>query len=129
MGNITLKFSTSSTLVIKNVCHVPKLTRNLISCGHLDDLGYKIEVQNQLWHISKGSLLIGSGSKIDSLYPLFVTNENNLLYVTELPNVALWHSQLGHMSPKGMEILSCSSYLPSLSYDQFPFCPHCLYGK
>ena len=129
MGDITLKFSTSSTLVIKNVRHVPELTCNLISCGCLDDLGYKIEFQNQLWRIFKGSLLIGSGSKIGSLYPLFVTNENSLLSVTELPNVALWHSRLGHMSHKGMEILSRSGYLPSLSYDQFLFCPHCLYGK
>ena len=43
MGDITLKFSIGSTLVIENVCHVLELTHNLISCGCLGDLGYKIE--------------------------------------------------------------------------------------
>ena len=33
------------------------------------------------------------------------------------------------MSKKGMEILSCSSYLPSFSFQDFEFCEHCVYGK
>ena len=105
------------------------MTRNLISCGQLDDLGYRVDFHNQSWQITKGSMVIASGTKLGSLYPLFVSPKNSVLSVTELPNVALWHRWLGHMSRKGMETLSCSGYFPSLCFDDFPFCEHCMYGK
>ena len=57
-----------------------------------------------------------------SLYPLFVSCKNSVLAVIELPNVALSHSRLGHMSKKGMETLSHLGYLPSLYFFDFPFC-------
>ena len=60
---------------------------------------------------------------------MYVSPKNGILSVTELPNVALWHSRLGHMSKKGMETLSRSGYLPSLCFNEFPFCEHCMYGK
>ena len=60
---------------------------------------------------------------------MYVSPKNSILSVTELPNVALWHSRLGHMSKKGMETLSRSGYLPSLCFNEFPFCEHCMYGK
>ena len=116
-------------LVIEKVRHVPSLTRNLISVGQLDDLGYKVDFVNQSWHISKGNLVLARGAKVGSLYPMYDSSRNDLLSVTELPNIAMWHSRLGHMSRKGMETLSHLGYLPSLSYSDFPFCEHCQYGK
>ena len=114
IGDITLVFSNGNRLVIEDVRHVPKLTCSLISCGRLDDLGYRVDFHNQSWRISKGNLIIGSGAKVGTLYTMYVSPKNSILSVTELPNVALWHGRLGHMSKKGMETLSHSGYLPSL---------------
>ena len=74
-------------------------------------------------------MVIASGTKLGSLYLLFVSPKNSVLFVTELPNVALWHIWLGHMSRKGMETLSRSGYLPPVCFDDFPFYEHCMYGK
>ncbi|MCO5547999.1 hypothetical protein L7F22_001455 [Adiantum nelumboides] len=114
---------------IHNVCHVPALTQNLILFGRLNDLGYKVTFHQQSWRIANGHVVLAHGSKVGTLYPLYVSNKNSVLSVIELPTVALWHSQLGHMSKKGMETLSRLGYLPSLSFFYFPFCEHCQYGK
>ena len=61
---------------------------------------------------------------------IYVSNvSKNVINVTKQPNVSLWHRQLGHMSKKGMEILSRSGYLLGFSFHDFEFCEHCLYGK
>ncbi len=79
--------------------------------------------------LPRAAWLLPVEPKSGSLYPLYVSLRNSVLSVTELPSVAMWHSRLGHMSRKGMETLSRSGYLPSLSFSDFPFCEHCQYGK
>ena len=75
-------------------------------------------------------MLISHGSKFGSLYPIYVSNKNSVLLVKKLSIIALWHSQLGHMSKKGIKTLSClGCLLPSLSFSQFSLCVHCEYGK
>ncbi|MCO5572532.1 hypothetical protein L7F22_026287 [Adiantum nelumboides] len=90
--------------------------------------GVKFTIHNSS-RIGKGHLILAHGSKVGILYPLYVSNKNNVLSITELPTVALWHSRLGQMSKKGMETLSRLGYLPSLSFFDFPFCERCQYGK
>ena len=51
-------FPNGSTFLLKNVRHVPKLTKSLISTGQLDDLGYAITFGSQSSRIQKGSLII-----------------------------------------------------------------------
>ena len=40
VGDVQFTFPNCSTFLLKNVCHVPKLTKSLISTGQLDDIGY-----------------------------------------------------------------------------------------
>ena len=40
VGDMQLKFQHGSTFTLKNVRHVPKLTKSLISAGQLDDAGF-----------------------------------------------------------------------------------------
>ncbi|MCO5561711.1 hypothetical protein L7F22_015334 [Adiantum nelumboides] len=127
--DIAMVMANGVCFVIHNVGHVPSLTRNLSLVGRLDDLGYKVTFFQQSWHIAKGNLMVAQGSKVGSLYHLYVSAKNNVLSVNELPTVALWHSRLGHMSKKRMETLSHLGYVPSLSFFEFPFYEHCQYGK
>ena len=59
-------------------------------------------------------MVYAKGSKIDTLYHLIALDvvEHSLVNETELPNISLWHGQLGHMSVKGMETLARFGYLP-----------------
>ena len=74
-------------------------------------------------------MLVAHGSKVGSLYPLYVSKKETVLSITEQLPVSLWHSWLGHMSRKAMETLSRSGYLPDLCFSDFMFCEHCMYGK
>jgi len=41
----------------------------------------------------------------------------------------LWHMRLGHMSDKGMAILSKRGLLCGQSTGKIEFCEHCIFGK
>ncbi|MCO5590742.1 hypothetical protein L7F22_044717 [Adiantum nelumboides] len=129
IGVIAMVMANGVRFTIYKVHHVPALTQNLILVGCLDDLGYKVTFHQQSCRIAKGHLILAHGSKVGTLYPLYVSDTNSVLSVIELPTVALWHSRLGHMSKKGMETLSHLGYLLSLSFSDFPICEHCQYGK
>ena len=125
-----LKLQNGSSFMLKNVRHVPTVTKSLISTGVLDEASYVTVFGNNTWKISKGSLTIAHGVKSGNLYMLHVSSvKHHVINVTEQPSVSLWHRRLGHMSKKGMEILSCYGYLPSFSFHEFEFCEHCVYGK
>ena len=130
VGDVQLKFENGTTFMLKNVHHIPSITKSLISTGVLDDAGYVTVFGNNTWKISKGSMTIARGVKSGSLYMLHVSGvKHNVINITEQPSVSLWHRRLGHMSKKGMEILSRFGYLPGFSCHDFEFCEHCLYGK
>jgi transposase InsO family protein len=41
----------------------------------------------------------------------------------------MWHQKLGHMSEKGLKILSDQKLLPGLTKATLPFCEHCVTSK
>ena len=57
---------------MKNVRHVPKLTKSLISVGHLDDAGFTSVFGDSSSKITKGSLVVAHGSRSGTLYMLHV---------------------------------------------------------
>ena len=84
VGDVQLKFQSGSTFTLKNVRHVPKLTKSLISAGQLDDGGYSTIFGDSSWKITKGSLVVARGSKSGTLYMLHVSNtKNNVICVAE----------------------------------------------
>ena len=104
VGYVQLKFQQGSTFTLKNIQHVPKLTKSLISSGQLDDGGYTITFGDNSWKITKGSLVVAIGTNSGTLYMLHVsTVKDHVICVTEQPSVSLWHRRLGHMSQIGNE--------------------------
>ena len=98
--------------------------------GQLDNLGYSTTFGNGSWVIKKGNLVILKGQKHESLYSMFVLSvKEDYISIAEMPTSELWHKWLGHMSQKGMKVLTCFGYLPVLTYDDFVVCEHCIYGK
>ena len=77
-------FANGSTFVLKNVRHVPKLTKSLISMGQLDDVGYHVIFGFQSSKIQKDSMLLARGAKSGTLYPLHVSGVfDNVVAITE----------------------------------------------
>ncbi|KAJ9538194.1 hypothetical protein OSB04_030927 [Centaurea solstitialis] len=67
--------------------------------------------------LSMGSTFVGSVTPAHSL----VENESDL--------TRLWHMRLGHVSEKGMVILSKKGLLGGHKVAELAFCEHCIFGK
>lgn len=83
---------------------MPRLKRNLISVGQLDDDGHVVTFTDGLCKISKGAMVVARGMKLGTLY--MTTNNNNAVAVAnQKEDSHLRHRRLGHMSEKGMKVL------------------------
>ncbi|MCO5557402.1 hypothetical protein L7F22_010965 [Adiantum nelumboides] len=112
IGDVKICMATGTQFMLKDVRHVPKLLKSLVSTGQLDDLGYTTVFGNGSWLIRKANLVIFKGQKSGTLYPLYVSSmKENGIYVAEtMPSIELWHSRLGHISQKGMKTLKHFGY-------------------
>ena len=107
---------------------MPKLTKNCMLVGWLNDMGYTFMFHARSSLVKKGNLVILKGKKFGSSNSLYVSSmKEHSLCVAKLPSTKLWHRWLGHMSQKGMKILQHFRYIPMLNY--FELCKHCIYGK
>ncbi|GAV71062.1 gag_pre-integrs domain-containing protein [Cephalotus follicularis] len=75
------------------------------------------------------------GRKIDGLYQL---QRNTVLGTAAVASSSgdkdadttrLWHMRLGHISERGLQILSKTSLLAGVKSGKPDFCEHCVYGK
>lgn len=128
MGNIYVE--TSTTLVLKDVKHIPNLRFNLLSVGKLTDEGYCSSFLGNEWKLTKGSMLVAREKKCSNLY--VAKFEISKYYMNTCENDSsseLWHQRLGHMSEKGLSILAKKNVLSGVSNARLKQCLHCLAGK
>ncbi|GAV83405.1 gag_pre-integrs domain-containing protein [Cephalotus follicularis] len=115
--------------------HVLGLKKNLISLGVLDSHGCKFTGENGIIKVLKGALVIMKGKKIDGLYQL----QGNTVLGTatvasssgdkDADTTRLWHMHLGHMSERGLQIMSKKGLLAGVKSGKLHFCEHCVYVK
>ncbi|KZV54328.1 hypothetical protein F511_03583 [Dorcoceras hygrometricum] len=128
MGDVHLKISNGSIWKINKVRHVPRLTRNLLSVGQLDDEGHNVTFGDGSWKVSKGAMIVARGKKTGTLY-MTSSCRDTLAAVDAGANSSLWHCRLGHMSEKGMKILMSNGKLPDLKSIEHKLCESCIFGK
>ncbi|RVW26896.1 Retrovirus-related Pol polyprotein from transposon TNT 1-94 [Vitis vinifera] len=99
-----------------NAWYVPGLRKNLISVGTLDKNGYTFSGSGGVLRVSKGALVVMKGRLQHGIYTLMgssvlgtaaVSSSMAIDSVEKKDNCTeLWHRRLGHMSEKGLSILS-----------------------
>ncbi|GJX22832.1 retrovirus-related pol polyprotein from transposon TNT 1-94 [Tanacetum coccineum] len=104
--DVVLKTSFGTSWTLKDVRYILGLKRRLISAGQLDEEGYHVGFRDQQWKVTKGSLVVARGNKHGSLYMVEVPSDGINVATSGRGNAALWHQRLGHMSEKGMDILT-----------------------
>ena len=113
--------------------HVPKLKKNLISLGTLDSNKCTYKAGGGVLRISKGALVVMKGKKINGLYTLQGSTIIGAIVVSTSESIIettrLWHMRLGHMSEKGLTILSKRGLLDGQKTGELNFCEHCVFGK
>lgn len=131
IGSVRIKMHDGIVRTLDKVRYVPELKKNLISVGVLDDLGYKTEAFMAKMKVTSGSLIVIRGDKIaNNLYRLIGdTLLGGVAAVSEEDTTRLWHMRLGHMSQKGLEVLSKRDLLGSIKVSKLEFCEDCVFGK
>ncbi|GJY18729.1 retrovirus-related pol polyprotein from transposon TNT 1-94 [Tanacetum coccineum] len=128
IGTIRIKMHDGVVRTLTDVRHVPDLKKKLISLGMLDSKGFKYTSENSVLHVSKGALVVMKATKgTSSLYTLqgeTITGSASVS-CSEKSNsdlTKLWHMRLGHMSEKGMVILSKRGLLDNHKVSNLEFC-------
>jgi hypothetical protein len=134
IGTIRIRMHDGIVRTLTNVRHIPDLKKNLISLGTLDSLGYNYTGEGGVIRVSKGSLVIMKGNKDDGLYFLQGSTVTGSAAVSssddpDSDTTRLWHMRLGHMSERGMTILSKRGLLCDQKTGSLDFCEHCVFGK
>ena len=111
--------------MVQEVRHVPNLRRNVIFARQLGSEGCIVMFIDNVWKVTKGSLVVAKGTKVGTLY-LCIGNTYSTLAAIDNVNAKkatidvartdskMWHHRLGHMSEKGMKILHSKNLLPGM---------------
>ncbi|KAL6521554.1 hypothetical protein OROGR_018123 [Orobanche gracilis] len=133
IGTIQIKTHDDIVRTFSNVRYVPDLKRNLISLGTLESLGCRYSTEGGVLKVSKGALVLLKANRVGSLYVLqgsVVTGSTVVSSSMSDKDVTkLWHMRLGHMSEKGMHLLSKQGHLGKHGIGKLEFCKHCVFGK
>jgi transposase InsO family protein len=131
IGDVKIQMFDGCVRTISNVRHVPELRKSLLSLGKFDENGLKFVGEKGYLKIIKGAMVVAKGELIGSLYKLIGETLNGEAAVASgsTESTMIWHRRLGHISERGLQILSKRGLLPGIKFTSFEFCEDCLYGK
>ena len=135
-GSGTIQIKTYDGMVRSLDCwYVLDLQKNLISLGLLAKRGLKYYGEGEYVKVSKGSLLIMKGKMNNTnMYFLEGNSVKGTVVVSQsldrfVDKTELWHRRLGHMSEKGLSVLSKQGLLDDDVTGKMKFCEACVKGK
>lgn len=131
MGKIKVLNSDGSVIILTEVRYMPSMSRNLISYGCLDKAGCHYEGNDGMIQFYKGDQKVLAGKYKDGLYYLDGVVSKSEVVVAKLDTdlTKVWHSRLGHMSQKNMDVLVREGYLTKKDIQTLSFCENCVFGK
>ncbi|KAK3038197.1 hypothetical protein RJ639_030304 [Escallonia herrerae] len=134
ISSIRIRMHDGIVRTLTYVRHVPELRKNLISLGTLDSNGCSYRAAGGVMRIMKGALVVTKGLKQNSLYLLqgsTVTGATATASFSDIDSdtTKLWQMRLGHMSERGMDVLSKQGLLGSKKIGKLDFYKHCVFGK
>jgi len=118
---------------LTEVRHVPDMSKNLISLTTLDLGGCQFVGGDGVLKVVKGALVVMKAHLFGRLYVLQGSTVIGTAAVSSSMSdsevTRLWHMRLGHMSEKGLTLLSKRGLLSGQSTSKLEFCERCLFGK
>ena len=105
IGSIKIKMFDGVMRTLHGVRHAPKLKRNMISLGMLDNSKYSFNSDNEGIRVTKGGTVVMRGEKKNGLYVLIGSSAPvNALMTAEsdVDKTKFWYLRLAHMSMKGL---------------------------
>jgi len=99
-GNITIPTS-SGTILLAGVLHVPQIGSNLLSVASIVDHGFRVEFTEDTCSVNKGDILQGIGRRQGKIYYLVGSQEVALTdrsCTGDATSQEIWHRRIGHRS-------------------------------
>lgn len=123
-GTVRMKVN-GITQVISNVYYIPDLKGNLLSLGQLQEKGLAILIQNdtcKVHHPTLGVIMHSdtSGNRMFPVLAEMVSKQPTCLQIRSTDETNLWHCRFGHLSYKGLSILSQKGMVEGLPLIQIP---------
>ncbi|KAL0793897.1 hypothetical protein Bca101_065274 [Brassica carinata] len=139
IGSVRFRNPDGTTFVLHEVRYMPGIARNLISLGTLESKGCEFKGSGGIIKIVLGCTVIMRGERKgnDTLYILqgrameFESNSADQSKEDErrLITTKLWHSRLGHVGQKGLEVLAKEGCIDREIITGLDFCEDCIIGK
>ena len=139
VGSVRFQNPDGTTFLLQDVRYMPDISRNLISMGTLEEKGCEFKGSNGLLKVVKGCTVFMKGVRHKSLYILQAKAKTLTAYTGESSSVVssdkmiedtrLWHSRLGDLGQKGMEILKKKNCFGKSQVKELGFCEDCVIGK
>lgn len=119
-------------VILTKVRFIPEMKRNLISLGTLEALGCKYSSEDGVLRIFRGERVLLHGRRHETLY--FLCEKGKDLEAGTCNEVSgddthLWHSRMGHISQRGLNVLVERRLLNGKKVSTLSFCEDCVYGK
>ena len=86
---------------IKNVLHVPTITKNLVSVDQIVEQGMQVRFNNEGCFIEKDGRLIAKGQRDGQLFILDSNDVKSAMYAKGLETetcIELWHKRISHIN-------------------------------
>ena len=134
IGSVRVRCHDEIMRTITEVRHVLNLKKNLISLGTLDKQGYKYMSDCGTMKVTTGTFVMVKAKLEDDLYTLagftIIGSVNaSTMQLSNDDKAKLCHMRLGHMSARGLEMLSNRILLNDEKMSTLEFCEHCILGK
>lgn len=115
---------------VKDVRYVPQFSRNLKSLGALEKNGCSFISENGVLRVKKGCRTVSKAKREGNLYYLQGEGYNGEVNTVSVQDETdLWHSRLGHISQKGLNVLVRKGYLDKKKVSSIKFCESYILGK
>ncbi|KAK2989282.1 hypothetical protein RJ640_000032 [Escallonia rubra] len=130
IGSIQIRMHDGIVRTLTDVRHIPDLRRHLISLGTLNSNGCSYRASGGVMRIMKGALVVMKGLKQNNLSSI-VTEAVAAAPSSgiDFDTTKLWHMRLGHMSERGMDVVSKQDFLGSKKIRKLDICEHCVFEK
>ncbi|CAA7043751.1 unnamed protein product [Microthlaspi erraticum] len=138
IGSVRFLNPDGTTFVLHDVRYMPEIGRNLISLGTLENKGCEFKGSQGVLKVVKGCIVIIKASRQDNdtLYVLqgsAKSSEANNAETSQKNNqeddTQLWHSRLGHVRQKNLDVLVKKGCIEKGKVSELKFCEDCVIGK
>ena len=131
IGKLGIKNQDGTIVTLTEVRYMPTMGRNLISYGQLEKNGCNYVGEDFKVTFYKQGKKVFSGEYHDGLYFLdgIVLAGESSVARAEVNKTNRWHSRLGHMSLKNLNILVKEGYLDPKEVHTLDFREECVLGK